>query len=504
MTEPDDSLTPADETPTVAPPAPVEPMLAVRILRSTAWNVVGAVIKQGITLLSAIIVARLLTPDDYAIAGLALSVMGLFNVLTAQGFGQALVRRPQLTPLTVHSVFWFTLLQGLVLAGAAVVAAPLIAQFYHQPDMAPLLVFLALTLVISMLGVVPNALLQRDMRFRDINLIGISGGLIAATLGIGVAVAGFGYWALMMPGLGIALATAAGAYWLTRYRPAFAFSWQEIKSVAVFGFSMLGSQVLTYFSDNSDYLIMGRFWATASFGQYYFAFERARQPFNIVVAQLSSVVFPAFSKIQDDRERLRRAYLRGTRLVTLIVFPLHVLLVGLADPLVPWLFGPQWQPAVPVFQVFAAYGFVRGLAALTVPSLLAINYAQAIFFFNLFRVAVTVPALLYLGFNGGDILTTAIVLLVIWVVQTPFLIGFLNRKLGLTWRSFGASWHVVGLATVIMGLAFAAIHAITTTAGWPVWAVATLSAAGSSALFILLTRRDLRDLVDQVRRAVRR
>ncbi|QLQ08353.1 MAG: oligosaccharide flippase family protein [Anaerolineae bacterium] len=111
-------------------------------------------------------------------------------------------------------------------------------------------------------------------------------------------------------------------------------------------------------------------------------------------------MFPAFSKIQDDRERLRRAYLRGTRLVTLIVFPLHVLLVGLADPLVPWLFGPQWQPAVPVFQVFAAYGFVRGLAALTVPSLLAINYAQAIFFFNLFRVAVTVPALLYLGFNG--------------------------------------------------------------------------------------------------------
>ncbi|QLQ08355.1 MAG: oligosaccharide flippase family protein [Anaerolineae bacterium] len=156
MTEPDDSLTPADETPTVAPPAPVEPMLAVRILRSTAWNVVGAVIKQGITLLSAIIVARLLTPNDYAIAGLALSVMGLFNVLTAQGFGQALVRRPQLTPLTVHSVFWFTLLQGLVLAGAAVVAAPLIAQFYHQPDMAPLLVFLALTLVISMLGWFPT------------------------------------------------------------------------------------------------------------------------------------------------------------------------------------------------------------------------------------------------------------------------------------------------------------------------------------------------------------
>jgi O-antigen/teichoic acid export membrane protein len=466
--------------------------------------VVGAVVKQGITLLSAIIVARLLTPDDYAIAGLALSVMGLFNVLTAQGFGQALVRRPQLAPLTIHSVFWFTLLQGLVLAVLAVLVAPLIAQFYRQPDMAPLLVFLAFTLVISMLGVVPNALLQRDMRFRDINLISISGGIIAAALGIGAAVAGFGYWALMMPGLGIALATVIGAYGLTRYRPAWVFSWQEIKSVAVFGFSMLGSQILTYFSDNSDYLIMGRFWTTASFGQYYFAFERARQPFNIVVAQLSSVVFPAFSKIQDDRERLRRAYLRGIRLVTLIVFPLHVLLIGLADPLVPWLFGEQWRPAVPVFQVFAAYGFVRGLAALVLPSLLAINYAQAIFAFNLFRLVFTVPALLYLGFNGGDILTTAIVLLVIWVVQAPFLIGFLNRKLGLTWRGFWSGWREVGLATVVMGLAFAAIHVITTRAGLPVWGVAALSALVSSALFVLLTRRELRDLVDQVRRAVRR
>ncbi len=493
-----------DETPVVPPRAPVEPMLAVRILRSTAWNVVGAVVKQGITLLSAIVVARLLTPDDYAIAGLALSVMGLFNVLTAQGFGQALVRRPQLTPITIHSVFWFTLLQGLLLAVVAVVVAPLIAQFYRQPEMAPLLVFLAFTLIISMLGVVPNALLQRDMRFRDINLIGISGGIIAATLGIGAAVAGFGYWALMMPGLGIAMATAVGAYWLTRYRPARAFSWQEIKSVAVFGFSMLGSQILTYFSDNSDYLIMGRFWTTASFGQYYFAFERARQPFNIVVAQLSSVLFPAFSKIQDDRERLRRAYLRGIRLVTLIVFPLHVLLIGLADPLVPWLFGEQWRPAVPVFQVFAAYGFVRGLAALVLPSLLAINYAQAIFVFNLFRLSFTVPALLYLGFNGADILTTAVVLLVIWVVQAPFLIGFLNRKLGLGWRGFWAGWREVGLATVVMGLAFAVIHVITTKAGWPVWGVAAVSAVVSSGLFLLLTRRDVRDLVSQVRGAVRR
>lgn len=494
----------ADETPAVPPRPPVEPMLAVRILRSTAWNVVGAVIKQGITLLSAVIVARLLTPSDYAIAGLALSVMGLFNVLTAQGFGQALVRRTQLAPITIHSVFWFTLLQGLVLAALAVAAAPLIAQFYHQPEMASLLAFLAVTLIISMLGVVPNALLQRDMRFRDINLIGIGGGIVAAVMGIGVAASGFGYWALMMPSLGIAVATAAGAYWLTRYRPAFVFSWQEVRSVAVFGFSMLGSQLLTYFSDNSDYLIMGRFWSPASFGQYYFAFERARQPFNIVVAQLSSVVFPAFSKIQDDRERLRRAYLRGIRFVTLIVFPLHVLLIGLADPLLPWLFGPQWQPAVPVFQVFAAYGFVRGLAALVLPSLLAIDYAQAILVFNLFRLIFTVPALLYLGFNGGDILTTAVVLLVIWVVQAPFLIGFLNRKLGLTWRSFWDGWRTVGLATLVMGLAFAVIHVITTGAGLPVWAVAVLSTVVSSALFVLITRRDLADLVGQVRRAVRR
>ena len=147
---------------------------------------------------------------------------------------------------------------------------------------------------------------------------------------------------------------------------------------------MLGGSVLNYFGDNSDYLIMGRFWPPVAFGQYYFAFERARQPFYLIISQVGGVVYPAFSRVQHDLDRIRRAYLRGTRLLWLATFPAYVLLIGLAEPLVPWVFGQQWRPSVPAFQAFAAFCFVQTFGALVSAPLLALNYAHVNFYFNAF------------------------------------------------------------------------------------------------------------------------
>lgn len=488
----------------IVPPHSTSVSLTTQVLHGTAWNVLGVVTQKGIVFAATIIVARLLSPNDFAVAGLATAVMGVFVTLTSQGFAQALVQLEDLQKLTCHSVFWSMTVMGFAVGGLAIAAAPLLAQVYSQPALTPVTWALSLSLVFSMIGAVPNALLQREMRFREINMIGIIGGILSAGLGIGAALLGYGYWALILPTIGAAVFTAVRAFWLSGYAPAWTFHVSELKKVSTFGFSVLGSNLLLYFADTADSLIMGRFWLPTDFGQYYFALDRSRQPFDLVSAQLSKTTFPAFSRIQNDVDRLRQAFLRGTQSVCLIVFPLHILLIGLADPLLPWLFGQQWRPAVPVFQIFAAVAFVRGAGTLVPSALLAINRAQAGLVFNLFRVVVILPALVYLGLTRASVLTTAVVLLIIWVVQMPFYIGYLYRKINLSWMDSLRSLRRLIIATVVMGAGLVLTRLGTEAAGCSAWLIVAASGAVSSTVFVLLTWSPINQFVRQARALVGR
>jgi O-antigen/teichoic acid export membrane protein len=487
----------APETGSVSP-QPAQSSLTAAVVRGAAWNTVGAVAQKAITLGATVIVARLLTPPDYAVAGLAGSVMGIFGMLAAHGFAYALIQRQELTDIACHSVFWFMTVTGLAISVLAVAAAPGLAGFYKQPALIPVMGALALSLLVSMIGAVPNILLQRAMSFREINLISIVGGMLSAVLGIGTAWLGYGYWALITPSIGAGLFMAVYAFRLSGYRPAWAFRWREIKALSTFGFSTLGTNVVYYFAENLDYLIMGRFWSPADFGQYYFAFEKSRQPYYLVMTQIGSTIFPALSRVQQDLDRLRRALLQGTSFVCMIIFPLHVLLIGLADPLVPWIFGEQWRPAVPVFQILAAFAFVRGLASLVGDALLALDRAQTVLAFNVFRITVILPTLVYLGLHRASIVQVPIVLVVVWIVQTPFFVWPLYRQINLSWREAWHSLKDVIEATTAMGLVLILSRTFARVAAWPMWAMVVASILVSSTTYTWLARHTLRQALRRV------
>lgn len=479
------------------------PDLGGSVIRGAAWNVVGTLVKQGLTIGATIVVARLLSPGDYAIAGLATSIMGLFVALTGQGFAQALVQRKELSEIICHSVFWPMVIGGMALTGLMIVLAPWVARFYNQPALIPVIWMLSVGLAIGMIGAVPNALLQRAMRFREINIIGMISGLVSAGLGIGVAILGFGYWALIAPVAGSMVAVAIGAFGLSGYRPRLVLSWHEFKTTMAFGLSLLGSNLLRYFDDYGDRLVLGRFWAAEAFGYYHFALDRSRQPFSLIMGQISIVIFPAFSTIQHDPTRLRRALILGTHRFCLIVFPLYILLIGLADPLLPWLFGPQWRPAIPVFQIFAAYSFMRAFAALVPGTYLAIGLPQADLVFNIFRAVFTLPALVYLGIRNVDIMTASAMLVAIWLIQTPFYIGYLFRKINIGLRDMLGTFRSLLGATILMFTVLTLIRAVGDMVGCFQWFTVVCSATISSGLFLLVLRHQFVDVIQQVRRAVK-
>ena len=145
-----------------------------RVVRGTAWNTAGTVFRQGFTFTAGIIVARLLSPTDFATGGIALSILGFFTVLSTHGFAESLVQRQQLDRQLEHSVFVAMLVSGLGIATLIVVSAPWLASFYSSPGLEALLWLLAAAQLVSMAGSVPQMLLHRHLRFREINLIGMA------------------------------------------------------------------------------------------------------------------------------------------------------------------------------------------------------------------------------------------------------------------------------------------------------------------------------------------
>jgi O-antigen/teichoic acid export membrane protein len=409
-----------------------------QVIRSAAWNVLGSGLGRMVAIASAIILARLLSPEDYAFAGLGIVLLGIFNMLAAHGFGYYIIQQKTLNDETCHSIFWLVTFVGFVLTFFVFVSAPWLARFYQNPDLILIVRILGIGIVVNLIGGVPNALLQRRMEYFKINILSIIGTILTSIAGVLIAWFGYGYWALIIPGVAMGLCTASLVFWVSGYCPAFVFKWDEIRKSGIFGLTISIANILTYIGNNLDYLIMGRYWKPPDFGQYYFAFEKSRVPYQIITSQVSNVFMPAFSRVQDNLSELRNIFLKGTYNCCLIVYPFYVILIGLADPLFPWIFGEQWYPSVPVFQVFCAYILIAAPSSITAQVLLALNRPQFFLFFNCLRIVSTLPILLYLGMKGANILTTATVLMSVWVLLLFVWFGYAYSLMKLSWKE---SWN---------------------------------------------------------------
>jgi PST family polysaccharide transporter len=473
-----------------APPA-AQASLAAQAARGVAWNVFASLASRTATFAASVVVARWLAPAEYAVGGLAAAAAGFFAVWAGQGFARALVRLPEVSSLACDTAFWVTAALGAAVAVAAALAGPALAAFYAQPELAAAVAVLAAGLVAGALGAVPIALLGRAMRFRELGMLRAACGCAAALCAVVAVVLGAGYLALVLPPASSAVLEALAAFRLTRYRPRFRFSRAAFRQLRAFGFAELGSEVLLYFNQNSDYLVLRRVWSPAAFGCYYFGFERAQQPFGMVIDQLRGVLLPTFSRIQGDPERLRAAYLRSTVLFATVSFPLHVALVGLADPALVWIFGEEWRPAIPVFQVFALFGFVRALAAVAPSMFLALDDAEANLRFNALRLAVILPALVVLAWASAGIVATACAFLALWTLMIPLYLGALYRRLGLRWGDVGRAIAPMLAAAAAMAAALGGARSVAAASAWPLWLDVVVASVAAAGVYGAVARREL-------------
>ena len=426
--------------------------------RGIAW--LGGVkwIVQLLTWGTTIIVARILTPEDYGLLTMGAVLLAFITLLSESGLGITVVTVRDISAEQIAQINGAALLLGVSSFAAGSLAAFPVSWFYHAPALPPVIMALSSTLVISAFRTVPGALLQRDLRFPRLAAIDASQGLVQALTTVILAVAGFRYWSLVLGAIVGAAVGTAGAVLSRPYAIRWP-RWRTLRPVLPFTRNMVVGRVFWYTYQNSDFIVAGKRLGAQALGAYSYAWTLASMPVDKLSGLLSSVTPPIFAAVQDDLPALRRYFLTVTEGLAVFAFPLTLGIALVASDLVPVVFGSRWLFMIAPLQVLAAYATIRTITP-TASQVLVVTGDTRFLMYMSGVAALALPAAFYLGSRWGTI-----GIAIAWTVVHPLAVYFpvnarLFRRLELAIGSYlVALWPAVS-GCLSMAAAVAGARAI--------------------------------------------
>jgi PST family polysaccharide transporter len=305
--------------------------------------------------------ARLLSPADYGLFGLAAVYTGLATIFSQFGVAAALVQRAELTPRFVRAGFTVSVLTGALTAAVVWITAPMAALLLGNPELTPIIRGLSLAFVIGNPGFVAEGLSQRKLAWRRLMWVEVSAFFLGYALpAIGLALAGYGVWALVGSALSQSFVRTVALLALEPH-PKWPRIGPEIRELLRFGSGVTLARIFNYGASQGDNLVVGRVLGIVTLGYYSRAFKLMMILVTYFAAVITRVLFPIMSRLQDDQERLRSTYLTGAAVLGLISAPLGAVLVVLAPEFVLVVLGPKWMPATLPFQILTAGIMLRNV-----------------------------------------------------------------------------------------------------------------------------------------------
>lgn len=322
-----------------------------KTLKGTLWSSVERFSVQGIAFVVMIVMARILTPEDYGLVGMVTIFVAVSQSLVDSGFSQALIRKQDRSETDNSTVFFFNIAVGLVLYLILFLCAPLIARFYDQPLLTPLTRLISLSVLINSFVVVQRALLTVRIDFKTQAKASLAAAIIAGAVGITMAYTGFGVWAIVWYQL-VNLAVNVGLLWVfSKWRPRLLYSWASFRELFSFGSKLALSGIIDTLYNNIYLIVIGKVFKASDLGYYTRAHQFAQFPSSNLSAIMQRVTFPVLCTIQDDDDRLRSVYRRFLRLSAFVVFPLMCGLAGVSYPFIRLILGEKWLFSAGLLQI---------------------------------------------------------------------------------------------------------------------------------------------------------
>ena len=304
-------------------------------------------------LLSVMILARLLAPKDFGLVGMVTAFTGVLSLFRDFGLSAATIQRETVTDEQISTLFWINLAFGAILATLTFAMAPAIATFYHEPRLFGVTAVLSLGFFFNSAGVQHGAMLQREMRFTALAVIGTLGSLVGTLIAIAGALSGYGYWSLVAMTVANPLIGTLGVWVAASWIPGLPRRRVGIRSIMRFGGTVSLSGLLIYVAANLEKVLLGRFWGADALGIY----GRAYQLNNLPTANLNStageVAFAALSRLQGAPSRFKNYFLKGYSLVLAFTLPITIACALFASDVIFVLLGPKWKEAVPIFRLLS-------------------------------------------------------------------------------------------------------------------------------------------------------
>lgn len=422
--------------------------LKTKTKKGLAWSMIERFATQGVQFLFGIILARLLSPDDYGIIAMPLVFLAIAQCIIDSGFSTALIRKPELTEDDLSTAFYFNIGIGILCYAVLFFTSPLIADFYHTPILSSLLKVTALAVLFNPLCAVQQAILTRKIDFKTQAIVSLSGAVVSGIVGLYMAYNGFGVWSLVFQQVGGYVMRTILLWILGKWKPKRKWSWESFHYLWGFGSKMLGSGLLETIYNSIYPIVIGKYFSAQDLGNYTRAQQFSSLPSSNLTGVLQRVTFPVLSCIQNDDERLAKNYRKILKLSAFLIFPLMLMLSAIADPLIRILLTDKWEGCIILLQILCFSLMWYPIHAINLNLLTVKGRSDLFFRLEVFKkiigvsiMVVTIPHGIIWMVSGG--IVSSMISLIINTYYTGKLInvGYL-KQMGDLLPIFGVSFAV--------------------------------------------------------------
>lgn len=339
--------------------------LSTKVARGISWTLLGSWLGAAVQIGTTVVLARLLTPDDFGLMAMALTLTVLVSQFRQLGLSQAVVQRVDLRWDQVNALFWINAVAGVVLAALVAASGFPLAAFYSEPALIPICLVLGAGFIVSGLSVQHGALLNRTMQFRRIALRNLTAGVLSSAAAVAAALLGMGVWSLVVQNVS-ALVLATLLNWLAvPWRPARPRHLRRALPLLTFGAHVSIATTFHTVSRQADNVIIGRFLDAGALGLYTRAYSLLMLPLTQLKTPVQAVMVPALAALQEDPVRYRHAYRVAISGLAHVGMPVVVIMMTVAHELIDVMLGPQWSRAAGIFQLLALVGFIQLVSTTT-------------------------------------------------------------------------------------------------------------------------------------------
>ena len=338
--------------------------LKQKTVKGVSWSIVDNISNQGITFLVGLVLARLLTPDEYGLIGIISIFIMVFNSIVDSGFSNALIRKNNISDTDYNTVFVVNMVISVILFAVLFFLSPTIATFFERPQLESLTQVMGFIVIINAFAIIQRTILIKNIDFKTQTIISFVSSVLSGIIGIGLAFCGYGVWSLVWQQISRQLLNTILLWVLAKWYPKFKFSMASFRELFGFGWKLLVSGLIDTIWKEIYQVVIGKCYTPATLGHY----TRAQQFSSICSSNMVQVVqrvsYPVLSSIQDDRERLKSGYRRIIKVTMLLSFVLMLGLAAVSESLIIVLVGEQWLIAAKFLPVICFQMMLYPLHAL--------------------------------------------------------------------------------------------------------------------------------------------